>query len=171
MFTARFRRRIAAAIAVVILPLSLMTGAASASSSHSSSAARVSIGFVTVKQGVVLGLRPNMSTPGFRVTTPIAEGITPDSASGCNQAVCISLVGSGSTVTSWSTTGYFTIETPAFAIYYKNGTVIATSVIVVAYPGETLFDQMIGTHSFPNGTQLCNGWGGTLGHPCETIEG
>lgn len=171
IFNARFRRRIVAAIAVVILPSSLMIGVASASSSHSSSAAQVSIGFVTVKQGAALGLHPNMSTPGFRVTTPKVEGITPDSASGCNQAVCISLVGTGLTVTSWSTSAYFAIQTPAFAIYYKNGTVIATSVIVEANPGEWLVDQMIGTHSFPNGTQLCNGWGGTLGHPCETIEG
>jgi hypothetical protein len=157
-------------VVALIAPVTVFAEAASAVT-KSTSGAEVSSGFVTVKQAAALGILPGISTPGFTASTPTVEHVVSDSASGCNQLVCINLVGSGLTVTSWSTSGTYTIQTPAFAIYYKNGVVIATSVIVEAEPGETLGDQMIGTHSFPNGTQLCNGWGGTLGHPCETIEG
>jgi hypothetical protein len=124
-------------------------GEASASTSHSD--AHVSQGFMTLQEGAALNIYPNESTAGFTVSTPVVEHVISDSANGCNQAVCISIVGGGTQVTGWSTTGTYAITTPAFAVYYDNGTVIATSSIVEAHPGEILGDQMIGTHNFPRG--------------------
>lgn len=161
----------ASLIVVSVCGITMSSTGAFAATRKSSNTALVTGGFMTVSQAAKLGIHPNQSTNGYVVSTPKVERVVSDSASGCNQAVCISLVGSGLIVSNWSTTGVFAIQTPAFAIYYKNGSVIATSVIVEAEPGDTLFDQMIGSHSFANGTQLCNGWGGTLGHPCETVEG
>ena len=171
MFKASFRRSVAAAFVAAVLALGLMTGVASASVSHTASSAQASGGFMTVTQAAALGIHPNTSTSGYTVSVPKVEHVISDSAQGCNQLVCISVIGSGLHVTSWSTSATFSIQTPAFAIYYVNGTVVATSVIVEAEPGETLGDQAIGSHSYANGTHLCNGWGGTLGYPCETIEG
>jgi hypothetical protein len=167
----RFLRPIAAMS--IVIGLSGATWAVDDASASATQAPAMPItgqGFMSVQQAAALGIYPNMSTKGFQASVPVVESVLPDSASGCNQLVCIALLGSGLTVTEWSSSATFTIETPAFAIYYKNGVVIATSVIVVAYPGETLGDQMIGSHTFPNNTQLCNGWGGTVGHPWETVH-
>ncbi len=162
---------VTAMVVAVIVPATVFTEAASAVSTRSSAGAQVSSGLITVKQAAALGIRANMSTPGYVASTPTIEHVISDSASGCNQLVCISLVGSGLTVTTWSTTGTYTEQTPAFAVYYKNGVEIASSIIFLAEPGDLYYDQMIGSHSFANGTQLCNGWQGTVGHPCETVEG
>ncbi len=133
--------------------------------------ASVHVGFLTLKEGAALGIHPSMSYEGSTPSPVVAlGGVKPDSASGCNQAVCISVTGIGRIVEDWSTTAYFADGLESFAAYWENGVVIATSPPFYASPGTWYYDDWGHIGVFPNGAKLCNSWLGTPGFPCETVH-
>lgn len=90
------------------------------------------------------------------------------SASGCNQSVCIYLTGSGTDVSSWSTTASVAGSICSYATFWADNSVIATGNTVCA-TNETLQATWNNPGYFAPGTILCNTWANVAGRPCETI--
>jgi len=99
-----------------------------------------------------------------------APSISPQTAGGCNQRVCIYVEGSGTQVTYWSTTATLPASMCSVAKYWANG--------VLVYEGNTKCGSSGGQASsywsdpgyFAAGTVVCSTWTGLSGRPCETIE-
>lgn len=113
----------------------------------------------TVRQGPV-----TQSTP------------TPQSASGCNNVVCIYVNGSGLHVNYVDSYAEPTAYTCASARFQVNGVVRASTNVVCGgpYPNQTFYATWNTNSDFANGTQLCVYWlssnNATPGHPCETVH-
>lgn len=95
--------------------------------------------------------------------------ITPDSASGCNQEVCIEVIGSGLIVDQWNTFAYPPGDDCSFAAYWEDGEIAFTGEEVCGTLLETFASDFDG--EFDNGEQVCNSWVNIGGFPCETIHG
>jgi hypothetical protein len=156
-----------ASVSAMGLVLLLPVGA---SAEAAQSTATQHVAFMTVAQGAALGIAPGR--PGPNGTTPVVKplGIQPDSASGCNQDVCIYVYGQGRFVQEWDTTAYFPNGTESFAIYYLNGSVLTTSNSFYASPGQWYETYWTPEEYFPNNSQVCNSWWANAGHPCETVH-
>jgi len=173
---------VAAAVATIVIPLAASSGAQAAASSTASRSVpattqpgvagpngSVPAAWVQAKSST---LRPDMAGPNG--THPVArvekrKGVTPASANGCNQSVCISVVGSGLYVSDWSTTAYPSTYVCSYAAYWANGVVIATSNEVCGNQNNVFYSDWNNPGYFTNNTQVCNTWLQIAGKPCETI--
>lgn len=96
--------------------------------------------------------------------------VAPPSASGCNQAVCIYVTGSGTQVTYWSTTAVLPSSECSVADYWANGQLVYKGKSKCGSAGAEVSSYWPDPGYFAAGTQLCNTWTGVPGRPCETIE-
>jgi hypothetical protein len=99
-----------------------------------------------------------------------APSITPQTASGCNQDVCIYVEGSGNQVTYWSTTTALPASMCSVAKYWANGVLVYEGNTKCGSSGAQVFSYWSNPGYFATGTVLCNTWTGIPGKPCETIE-
>lgn len=136
----------------------------------------------------VLSVKTDFSSPaqGVQKTAKLADGSTvvygwapksntvhPDSASGCNQEVCIDVQGSGLYVDQWNTTAYGNVGC-SYAVYLRNGNYIRiTDDICPTSSGDGVYyydwAYPIGG-KFGNKDKVCNTWYYLPGKPCETIH-
>lgn len=122
------------------------------------------------------GPGPGMAGPNGTVPTLTVSAshsllvVHPDGANGCNQAVCISLSGSGTDVTDWLTNGNASKAMCTYAEFWENGSVIATSNEQCGPANDLYTANWSNPGNFPVGASLCNTWSGLPGKPCETIE-
>lgn len=155
----------------------------------------VAISFVAV--GVIgLGAQPasaGVSAAGTGTASQIApstshtaharvvkiNGVRPNSASGCNQQVCIwvcnnsSCTGSGLYIDHVYSEAYPTAYGCAAARFQVNGVVWATSNTVCGGTNTVFQAWWYPKQSFANQTQLCVYWFGSPyvpGRPCETVH-
>lgn len=96
--------------------------------------------------------------------------VTPLTASGCNQRVCIYVTGSGTRVTWWSTTAVLPSSMCTFAEYWANGALVYEGNTKCGSAGGEVSSYWPHPGYFATGTQLCNTWIGVPGKPCETVE-
>lgn len=94
----------------------------------------------------------------------------PLSANGCNQSVCIHIVGSGTTVTRWSTTAVLPSKMCSAAEYWDDGQLVYEGTSKCGSAGTKVSSYWSDPGQFPVGTELCSTWTGVSGKPCETIE-
>jgi hypothetical protein len=107
----------------------------------------------------------------FGATEPTASTATsPLTASGCNQNVCIYVVGSGTQVTKWETTAVLPTAMCTVAKYWANGVLVYEGTIKCGSAGGSVMSYWTRPGYFAAGTQVCNTWANVQGRPCETIE-
>jgi hypothetical protein len=129
-------------------------------------------GKLTASQATQLGVQPDtvyIDTPQVRALHATADAAQPiaDSASGCNQDVCIEVIGSGLTVDNWNTVAYY--SGCSYAVYWEDNEIAFTGEEVCGdSPLETFASDFSG--EFDNGEQVCNTWIDVAGKPCETIH-
>jgi len=119
----------------------------------------------------------HVSTPDGTLTygwRPLASGprsnVAPLSASGCNQDVCISIVGSSNHVDSWSSQAFWNGgETCTRSKFFINSAVIRTGTVVCGGAG-VFFTDWEANKFFPSPSLACNTWTTIPGKPCETIH-
>ncbi len=99
-----------------------------------------------------------------------APSISPQTARGCNQNVCIYVEGSGTQVTYWSTTAALPASMCTVANYWANGVLLYEGNTKCGSSGGQVSSYWSNPGRFAAGTQLCNTWTGIPGKPCETIE-
>lgn len=103
---------------------------------------------------------------GHRATTAIA----PRSAYGCNQDVCISIIGNGTFVKSWATSAYPNYAYRCtWANYWANGKLLLSGALQCRSDYYYYSNAIIGTQ-VKAGSQVCNTWFGIPGKPCESIH-
>lgn len=103
------------------------------------------------------------------------SGIVPDSASGCNDAVCIDVNGSGNYVNWVQENGTATDVGCTYGRLWSNGALIGTSNETCWSSVPTYLQDFWSLNSnFATGTQLCVDYyplvGAPTGMPCETVE-
>ncbi len=118
---------------------------------------------VLVASSLVLALTPASAASA-------APSISPQTASGCNQSVCIYVEGSGTRVTYWSTTAALPTSMCTVAKYWANGVLVYEGNTKCGSSGRQVFSYWSDPGYFAAGTVLCNTWTGISGRPCETIE-
>lgn len=93
----------------------------------------------------------------------------PDSASGCNEEVCIEVTGSGLVVTKWFTAAFSPDydEICSFPAFWVDDEIDFVGDEICGTEIEAWDDA---TEDFENNTQLCNSWPGVAGFPCETVH-
>jgi hypothetical protein len=112
-----------------------------------------------------------------------ADAVTPMSAQGCNQNVCINIVGSGLVVDSWETTAMNSKSMCTHALYdiYEPGNPVSGKEPSFSITGQKLCGEGAGVFydyesagklNYPNHTHLCNAWVRQIisGYPCEEIH-
>lgn len=129
-------------------------------------------GFLTMDQAARLGIKPgkpgrNGTVPGIKAES---GGVHADSASGCNQSVCIQVYGSGLHVDEWDTDGYSSEPICTFAAYWVNGDIEATSDWICGGTFTTYYSWWVDPGWFIQNTQLCNDWISISGRPCVTVR-
>jgi len=110
--------------------------------------------------------------PGRTVTfrsAPSPGGITPDSASGCNEDVCINIDGASTIVNSWSTTAFGNVGCTRAYFLYNEGFYEGPEVCPDGAGDGVYYDNTGPSGYFPDGDQLCNSWLSIAGLPCEYI--
>jgi hypothetical protein len=90
-------------------------------------------------------------------------------ALGCNQSICIQLIGSGLTLSQWNSQATLPASMCSYAVYWARGSVWKTSNTVCGTIGSVAWSYY-GSTTWPNKTQLCNTWGNIAGKPCETVH-
>jgi hypothetical protein len=118
---------------------------------------------------VVVGWVPLASARPSKAPSAASTAL-PDTAWTCSGAVCITVVGSGRTVTSWATTGGLTTTMCTYAEYLANGSIAHEGTIKCGTKGRRLSDNWPGTKIYAAGTVLCNEWYGLPGRACITVE-
>jgi hypothetical protein len=96
--------------------------------------------------------------------------VQPFSASGCNQEVCISIIGSSNHVDEWDTHAFTEVAMCSWPDFYINNAIV--------YPGDIICGDGAGVFSafwkanryFPSPSLACNTWFNIAGKPCETIR-
>ncbi len=99
-----------------------------------------------------------------------APSISPQTASGCNQYVCIYVEGSGTQVTYWSTTAALPHSMCTVANYWADGVLVYEGNTKCGSSGGQVSSYWSNPGHFAVGTQLCNTWTGIAGKPCEVVE-
>lgn len=100
----------------------------------------------------------------------LGGGPTIQDASGCNDAVCIYLKGSGTYLSEWKTTATVSGSTCSYARFHRNGSVIRTSSTICSSGSGTLVAIWDSPGYFSDGDKLCNSWYGISGYPCKYIQ-
>lgn len=95
---------------------------------------------------------------------------SPQTARGCNQAVCIYVEGVGSEVTYWSTAATLPASRCTVAKYWANGALVHEGNMKCGPTGGQVSSYWQSPGRFSAGTVVCNTWTGFSGMPCETIE-
>lgn len=109
-------------------------------------------------------------TYGWRPAATEANAVVPDSASGCSQDVCISLIGSGAKVNDWSSTAYWDGATICtHSLFLLNDRVIRQGSVVCGDAG-VFFTDWPANKNFPTPSLACNEWAKIPGEACETIH-
>jgi hypothetical protein len=99
-----------------------------------------------------------------------APSISPQTASGCNQYICIYVEGSGTQVTYWSTTAALPASMCTVAKYWASGVLVYEGNTKCGSSGAQVSSYWPSPGHFAAGTQLCTTWTGISGRPCETVE-
>jgi len=112
--------------------------------------------------------------PGLRATA-LPGTVTPDSASGCNYDVCISITGSSTNVSNWTTTAYGNVGcTIGWFIWTEphEGTSSEPTPEICpdSFEDGVYYDTLGPYGFFANGSHLCDTWNRIPGEPCENIE-
>ncbi len=126
---------------------------------------------VAVTAGSVVAPTPaGALSSGSPHAGPSPSQFVPESADGCNQSVCIDVVGSGTTVSYWSTSTTLPYSLCTSSSYWANDVLVAKGPTQCGDVGSELSSAWNDPGYFPAGTQLCNTWSNISGRPCETIE-
>ena len=94
----------------------------------------------------------------------------PDSASGCNQDVCIDIEGLSLIVTEWSTTAFGNVGCTFTQFQGGRHTRTGDTICPDSSEPGVYFDTTGPTGIFEDGLRVCNVWNKIGGRPCETIE-
>lgn len=136
-------------------------------------------GVLTVTEANRLGVTPNTvykDTPRTRALAASVQEksstgpvMRPDSASGCNDQVCIEVTGTGLEVTKWYTAAYSpdNDDICSYPAFWVDGELDFTGEEICGTLLEAWDDE---PEWFDNHTQLCNTWPGVAGRPCETVH-
>jgi hypothetical protein len=143
-------------VSAIALTVAMSASAASAAPVKVTSTPEV----IITAAGAALGIHALLASSAANVVPD-----QPASHSGCNGNVCIDVVGSGTSVSSWGTSA--SGASCSYAYFYVNGTKVAQSAS--CYSGNTP-EVTIGGGTYSPGTELCNGWSGVSGYPCAEIE-
>jgi hypothetical protein len=111
-----------------------------------------------------------LSGPGIPMPSAPVGGVVPLTANTCSGSVCIYVVGSGLSVTSWSTSVIISKAGCSTPKFLDNGSVIRTGPSICGSAGYELEYVWSAPGSFSNNTQLCNTWSGYSGEPCITVH-
>jgi hypothetical protein len=156
---------LASVAALITTALALPAAAATSNQPSPASAALANLGNHAVQYQVVTN--DGTLTYGFQ---PAPAKVIPDSASGCNQDVCIQIVGHSNYVNEWNSQAYWDggyICT--FSAFHANGRVFRTGTVVCGRAG-VFYTFWSPNRYFPSPTHACNTWYGIPGYPCETIK-
>ncbi len=96
-----------------------------------------------------------------------AQSTLPQSASGCNQNVCIYVTGSGLHVDSWTSSAVGPVG--CTTANFDAGSEHAHYKVCSDNNGNYFVNPGI-NRNFANGTKLCNSWDNIPGYPCETVH-
>jgi hypothetical protein len=149
-----------------IIPLAVLSSSASATTGSARSQQNAGGGSTTTLPAYA------WSASGGTLPTIQKVSTLPDSATGCNQSVCIYLYGTGLVVNQWNT-DVTSGSNCTQAAYHENSSVIAVSNILCDGPGYYLSEwSNPGPDGgyFPNNTKLCNTWLNNRGYPCEYVH-
>ncbi len=163
---ARILCTVGALVGALIVTVPAVDSTAGAASAHM----KQGVEFMTLAQGAALGITPNEPGPSGGVHTVGYTYVHADSAKGCNQAVCINIIGQGLFVSEWNTTAYFVNGQETFAVDWVNGSIYSTGPLDNVPPGAYGYDDYAVESYFANGSQLCNTWFADNGKPCETVH-
>lgn len=105
-------------------------------------------------------------------TVPQSSTVTPDSASGCNQDVCIQIRGYSNYISYWGTTGFNDGPVCSWPDWwFPSQTVVATAdILCVDSAGVFVGDWYPNRKFTPNPALACNSFWGIPGFPCEMIR-
>lgn len=164
------KRTMTFVVACALLSLLISVDATSSVAGTSVENSSQELTFLTIAQGDALGVSPGMAGPNGEVPWFKVLKDPPPSASGCNQAVCIDIIGVGLYVSGWTTNAYFTSSQETYTAYWANGTIIATSTPGYVPAGDYGYSGWSTDQYFANNTMVCNTWVAAPGKPCETIH-
>lgn len=179
--TSRFRWRVALMAGALMALLTAVATSASASTvsmaARSASAHSTAAVAPTATNHALQAAGPfHMKTPygtvtyGWRPLASAPADVTPDSASGCNQDVCIQIVGSSNKVNDWDSQAYWDGSYLCTrSRFYANNNLIRTGTVVCGGAG-VFYTYWTPNKYFPSPTLACNRWTSIPGYPCETIR-
>lgn len=170
-------RRVLIGIGLAVLATMAVPGTALASTGGSAPRAQAAaVAGTQGRQAVIRQVKTPYGTItyGWRPQDPAADAAvqpaSAQSASGCSQDVCISLIGSGAYVSDWSSTANWGgPEICTYSIFEINDIVIRTGSVVCGGAG-VFFTDWPAKKNFPTPSQACNQWSGIPGYPCEDIH-
>jgi hypothetical protein len=111
--------------------------------------------------------------PGVTVRSGavVRSTVSPDSASGCDLDVCISISGASTIVDAWSTTAYGNTGCATAYFAWSQNYHVSSLVCPDGGGSGVYYDTTGPTGYFPAGDALCNYWhNGPPGEPCEYIQ-
>jgi hypothetical protein len=170
-------RRVERRIVQLVIAILLTAGTGIAVATSASAAT------VTPAQGAIQSVSSAPSAPSapvqHQVTTKYGTltygwqpltGEARDSASGCNQDVCIEIVGTSNHVTDWDTQAYWNGGAKCTrARYLANGRQILLGSVICGSGAGVFYWYWTPNRYFPSPTLACNQWTAIPGYPCETI--
>jgi hypothetical protein len=119
-----------------------------------------------------IGIHPDMG-PKIEDAFLGAKPARPDTASRCQQEVCIYIRGSGLTVNSWETTGDYDGPTPVctYSVYWAPAnTIYATGAAVCGGEGLYVGYDKDTPIIWGSPVTVCNTWTEMFGKPCVGVE-
>jgi hypothetical protein len=96
--------------------------------------------------------------------------VRPASASGCNQDVCISIIGSSNHVDEWDTTGFNNGPMCTWPDFWINNMNVLSGNVICANGAGVFRAFWRANRFFPSPSLACNTWFAIPGRPCETIR-
>jgi hypothetical protein len=179
--TVKLRWRVAVMVGAMVGLLA--AAATSASASTTSVAAQSASAHSMVAASASTDTHVAKAAGPFRITTPYGTvtygwrslanapaDVTPDSASGCNQDVCIQIVGTSNKVNDWDSQAYWDGSYLCTrSRFYANNHLIRTGTVVCGGAG-VFYTFWTPNKYFPSPTLACNRWTSIPGYPCETIR-
>jgi hypothetical protein len=98
-------------------------------------------------------------------------GVRPNSASGCNQEVCLQVIGYSNYISRWSTQGFNDGPICSWPDWWYALNVVATTpILCVDDPGVFFADWYPNRKFTPNPGSACNSWWGINGFPCIIVR-
>jgi hypothetical protein len=98
------------------------------------------------------------------------KGARPDSASGCNQDVCISIVGSSNHVDEWDSVGFVDNAICTWSDFTINSGLVLSTNVICGDGAGAFVAYWHANRYFPSPSLACNTWFAIPGKPCETIR-